>query len=80
MQFSEFVSFFGWMTVVNYAILCLWLAIFGGAKQHLFFLHTRFFRLTEQQFDLIHYCGMGLYKLLIIAFSLTPFLVMNSLF
>lgn len=64
-------------TLINYAALLLWLLFFAFARDWLHELHGRWFRLTEERFDAIHYAGMALYKLAILLFNLAPYLALR---
>ena len=55
-------SFFGWCAVVNISVLLYWFLMLAFAKKWVLSLHRKWFDITEQQFDVIHYSGMGLLK------------------
>ena len=65
-----------WCTVINYGVLLLWFLIFIFAHDWMHRLHGRWFRLTVEQFDAIHYTGMAIYKIGIILFNLVPYLAL----
>ena len=65
-----------WCTVINYGVLLLWFLIFIFAHDWMHRLHGRWFRLTVEQFDAIHYTGMTIYKIGIILFNLVPYLAL----
>jgi hypothetical protein len=39
-------------------------------------LHGRWFHLSSDQFDALHYAGMAIFKIGIILFNLVPFVVL----
>ena len=65
-----------WCTVINYGVLLLWFLIFIFAHDRMRRFHGRWFRLTVEQFDAIHYTGMAIYKIGIILFNLVPYLAL----
>jgi hypothetical protein len=67
-------GFLFWCVVVNYAALLFWFLVFRLAHDGLYRLHTGWFRLSEAQFDAIHYTGMVFYKICILAFNLVPYI------
>jgi hypothetical protein len=69
-------SFFLWCTIINYGILLLWFFVFTLAYDWLFGFHSRWFPLSVQWFDAIHYAAMAAYKLGTILFSFVPFLAL----
>ncbi len=68
-----------WGTVVHYGILLVWFSVFVGAHTWLRNFHGRWFRLSDEQFDALHYAGMSLYKIGILLFYLVPALVLTVL-
>ncbi len=52
-----------WSMVVNYAVLLVWFAAFTLAHDWIYRLHTRWFHLSRERFDGIHYGGMAAYKI-----------------
>lgn len=64
-------------TLLNYAMLLAWFAIFAFARDRMHAIHSRWFRLPPGAFDTIHYAGMGLYKLGIMLFNLGPWLALS---
>ncbi len=67
----------GWCALINYGILLLWFLIFSLAHEWLHGLHGRWFTLSGENFDAIHYLSMAFYKLSIFLFYLTPYLVLR---
>lgn len=61
-----------WCTVINYGVLLAWFLVFVFAHDWILRIHGRWFRLSNDQFDALHYAGMSVYKIGIILFNLTP--------
>ena len=66
-----------WCTALNYGVLILWFAAFTCLRGWMYRLHGRWFRLSAEQFDAIHYQGMALYKLAILFFNLVPYIALQ---
>src|SRR6266536_6652468 len=64
---------FLWCAVINYGVLLVWFLFFILARDFMHRLHGRWFQLSRQQFDIIHYAGMGIFKLGIILLNLVPY-------
>jgi hypothetical protein len=64
-------------TLVNYAVLLAWFAAFSVAHEWLYRLHTRWFRLSVERFDAIHYAAMALYKVGILLLNLAPYVALR---
>lgn len=66
-----------WSTVVNLGILLLWFFFFAVAHDWMYRMHNKWFNLSPEAFDALHYGGMGLYKLGILLLNLVPYLVLR---
>ena len=66
-----------WCTVINYGMLLVWTLVFIGAHEWMHRLHGRWFRLSVEQFDTIHYVGMAIYKIGIFLFNLAPYIALH---
>jgi len=68
---------FLWCFILNFLVLMLWflILVFGGSLAHS--IHSSFYDITRQQFDLLWYGGMGLFKIAIFLFYLCPYLAIK---
>ena len=66
-----------WCAVINYGILLVWFLLFILAHDWMHRLHGRWFRLSVEQFDALHYAGMGIFKLGIILLNLVPYIALR---
>ena len=76
MHADELLRFLCWGAGINYAILLLWVFLFLFAHEWMYRLHTRWFKLSPEAFDMLNYGGIGLYKLGNILFFLVPALAL----
>ena len=65
-----------WCTVIDYSVLLWWFLLFRFAHDGMYRLHGRWFRLSVEQFDAIHYAAMAIYKIGILLFNLVPYVVL----
>lgn len=61
-----------WSLVVNYAILLVWFGVIAFAHDWVYRLHTRWFRLSPETFDALHYGGMAAYKVGVLLLNVAP--------
>lgn len=61
-----------WSLVVNYGVLLIWFAVVAFAHDWIYRLHTRWFRLSPETFDAVHYGGMAAYKVGVLLFNVAP--------
>jgi hypothetical protein len=77
MDIEEVRSVLGWCTLINYAVLLYWFAMFVLARDWMRRLHGRWFSFSDENFDAVHYALMGVYKLGIILLNLVPYLALR---
>jgi hypothetical protein len=66
-----------WCAVINYGVLLVWFLFFLLAHDWIYRLHSRWFYLSREQFDAIHYIGMALFKSGILLFNLVPYVSLH---
>jgi len=79
MNANLLLQFLGWSTLINLSLLLLWFGGFVLARDWIYRLHGRWFRLSPERFDAIHYGGMALFKMTVVVFNLVPYLVLRVL-
>ena len=72
-------DFLLWCTALNYAVLFAWFVAFSSGHDWIRGLHGRWFRLSEERFDGIHYACMAAYKVGILLFNLVPYIALRIL-
>ena len=73
MTTHEIREFLLWSLAINYVILLVWFSAFVYAHGWMYRLHTRWFKLSVETFDAIHYVGMSVYKIGVLLLNLAPF-------
>jgi uncharacterized protein DUF6868 len=66
-----------WCAVINYGILLVWFLFFILAHDSMYLLHSRWFRLSVEQFDMLHYAGMSVFKLGILLLNVVPWVALH---
>lgn len=67
-----------WAAIINYGVLLWWFLIFAFARSWLHRFHGRWFQISAEQFDAIHYGGMAIYKVGILLLNLVPYLALMA--
>lgn len=70
-------AFLGWSAVLNMIFVSIWFLIFMLAHDWMFSLHRRWFTLSRESFDAIHYAGMACYKVLVWLFFIIPYFALR---
>lgn len=65
-----------WCVVLNYAVLLIWSGTFIFARDWMYRLHTRWFKLSAESFDAANYVGLAVYKIGILLFNLMPWIAL----
>jgi hypothetical protein len=60
--------------ILGFVVLFIWLAAMLLMGDMVFSVHGSMFGLTEHELQIIHYCGMGLWKLAVFACFFIPWL------
>ncbi len=66
-----------WCVVINYGILLVWFLFFMLAHDWMYLFHSRWFHFSVEQFDMLHYAGMSIYKIGIILLNLVPYIALH---
>lgn len=53
-------------------LLLVWFGAFVYAHDWMYRMHTRWFKLSFESFDVLHYAGIAAYKIGILLFNLVP--------
>ena len=72
MTMNEIKVVLCWSVGFNYAVLFIWFAAFVFAHDWMYRLHSRWFKLSVETFDAIHYAGLSAYKIGILLLNLVP--------
>ena len=63
-----------WSAVLNMGILLWWFLFITFADDWVYKMHSKFYAIQREQFDVIHYAGMTFYKICIFTFFIVPYL------
>lgn len=77
MSIEILTGLLGWAAALNYAVLCAWFLVFALAHDWMFDVHKKWFRITPEAFDVIHYSALAFYKLGIILLFLGPYIALK---
>jgi hypothetical protein len=67
----------GWCIIINWILLAWWLLFFILAHDWMYRIHAKWFNLSVETFDAIHYGGMAIFKTAIFVFILVPYLALR---
>jgi hypothetical protein len=67
----------GWCAIINFALLAWWFLFFSLAHDWTQRVHGRWFRLSGEDFDRVHYMAMAYFKMGILLLNLVPYLALR---
>jgi len=62
-----------WCFIINIGILLYWFLFFTLAHDWVYQFHGKWFKLSVEKFDAIHYAGMAFFKICIFVFNIVPY-------
>jgi len=79
MDLETLTAFFMWCSIINIGLLALATTITVAAPGLVHSVHGRFFPFTREQFAFFVYGFLGLLKVLVIVFNVTPWIALSLL-
>ncbi|MCM8774994.1 MAG: hypothetical protein NC930_01375 [Candidatus Omnitrophica bacterium] len=77
MDISMIRGFLGWCAVLNVGLLLFWFAVITFARDWVYRIHSRGFKLSVEQFQAIHYAGMAYFKMTVFIFNVVPWFALR---
>ncbi len=62
-----------WCFIINAGILLWWFLLFSWAHDWVYRFHGKWFKLSVEKFDTIHYAAMAFFKICIFVFNIVPY-------
>ena len=69
----------GWCSIINLAILLWWFFAFTFVHDFVYRLHSKWFKISKEKFDAIHYSGIAFYKIIVLVFNVVPYIALRIL-
>ena len=70
-------NFLAWCSIINVGVLIYWWLFFTLAHGFVYRIQGKWFKLSVEKFDAIHYTGMAFYKMSIILFNIVPYIALR---
>jgi hypothetical protein len=77
MTIEQIRDVLAWCSVINIGLLLWWFLLFALAHDFVYRLHEKWFKLTVERFDAIHYAGMAFFKIGIFLLNIVPYLALR---
>ena len=76
MDIDSIRTFFMWCTILNVALLVLSSLICVCARDWVYRMHSKWFSISRETFNVAIYSFIGLYKILVFVFNLIPYVAL----
>ena len=63
----------GWCSIINIGLLLFWFLIILLAHDWVYNFHSKWFKLSVEKFDEIHYMGIAFFKVVVFIFNIVPY-------
>jgi hypothetical protein len=77
MELEMIRKFFAWCSVINMALLLWWSMWMLFAHDWVYRIHSKWFKMSVEKFDAIHYGGIGIFKIGVFMFNLVPYFALR---
>lgn len=65
-----------WCFVINMGLLLWWALFLMFAHDWVYRMHSKWFKISVETFNAIHYAGMAFFKICIFMFNIVPYLAL----
>jgi Family of unknown function (DUF6868) len=66
----------GWCSLINIGLLTSWAVMILCAHDWIYRIHSRWFKLSHEQFDTVHYAGIAFFKIIVFVFNIVPYIAL----
>ena len=74
MNIQTMTGFFMWCTIINGALLILWVAVYLLAPDLVYRTQRAWFPVARETFDVVFYSFLGFFKIVFLVFNLVPYI------
>ena len=67
----------GWCIVFDMVFLFMWFGAFVFMHDWMYRMHTKWFKMSVETFDAIHYAGIALFKIGMLLTAFVPYLALR---
>jgi hypothetical protein len=67
-------TIFMWCTIINVLLLVILFVICAYARDWVYGMHSRWFPISKEAFNVVIYSFLGLFKIFVLVFNLVPWI------
>ena len=76
MSIEMLTEFFMWCTILNMGLLVLSFLILAFAGDFVYRIHSKWFPMPRETFNVVLYSFIGIYKIIVFVFNIVPWAVL----
>ena len=69
-------NFFLWCSIINVGLLLFSFVMFWVGREWIYRIHSKWFALSKEQFDMLWYAMLGFYKIIVFVFNIVPYIAL----
>ena len=77
MELELIAKILGWVVIINFGVLLIWFLAITFVRDWFYKVQNNWFSIPKEKLDLIHYCYMAAFELIIFAFFLAPYIAIR---
>jgi hypothetical protein len=77
MDIQMLTSFFMWCSIVNVSLLLVSFLLWMAASDWIYTLQSRWFPMSRQTLNVVFYCFIGFYKIVVYIFNIVPWVALE---
>ncbi|WP_345947266.1 DUF6868 family protein [Natroniella acetigena] len=77
MELQLLRTFFMWCTILNVGLLLLSFPLLILANDYVYKIHSKWFSMPRETFNMVLYSLIGIYKIIIFVFNLVPWVALT---
>ena len=67
----------GWCSIINMGLLLWWFLLLMFAHDWVYRFHSKWFKLSVESFDAIHYAGIAFFKIAVLVLNIVPYFALR---
>lgn len=76
MDIQTLTTFFMWCTIINGALLVLWITMCIMAPDLVYRTQSKWFPITRETFNVVMYTFLGVFKIFFLVFNVVPYVAL----
>ncbi|MCK4739788.1 MAG: hypothetical protein KAT46_07545 [Deltaproteobacteria bacterium] len=76
MDINSLIFFFKWCSIINGVFFLIWVIFITLAPDFVFRFQSKFFHIHRDSFNIVMYGALGVFKIFLLFFNITPLIAL----